>query len=243
MNTLKDTGQLADEIRQLYRSNPSRADALIEVHLRRNLKDFSSKDRWVLFEDLLNQFTDEPSHARERLDDEEAVLSRISLLLLGKDVSHADVTSEELLKRLAESLNTVFDTLNQLIKVINMTLFSSDHEDRTIRFMIGSHVEGRDRAQSLESHLGQIQKAFLITQQAVKNAAQTKVEEILDELDPERISASGSGGIKFGPLRKAECFERYERKFQTFRKWFESGRFLDAFLREFEKNCRKLSEE
>ena len=93
-----------------------------------------------------------------------------------------------------------------------------------------------------QKHLGQIQKAFLTTQQAFKNAAHARVREILDELDPGKISASGGGGLKFGPLRKAECFEIYESKFRSCKKWFESGRFMEDFLREFEKNCQKLSE-
>ncbi len=32
-----------------------------------------------------------------------------------------------------------------------------------------------------------------------------------------------------------------ELKFKKFEKWFGSGRFMESFLREFERNCQKIS--
>jgi hypothetical protein len=60
------------------------------------------------------------------------------------------------------------------------------------------------------------------------------------ELDPERIAASQGGGFKLGRMRKAESFELYTKKFDTFKDWVDSGRFMEELLREFEKNCQKL---
>ncbi|MCD4786772.1 MAG: hypothetical protein K8R09_00970, partial [Desulfobacterales bacterium] len=84
------------------------------------------------------------------------------------------------------------------------------------------------------------EKAFLIAHQAFKEAAHTEVGEILHELEPDQIKTAGSGGFKFGPFQKAEFFEVYEKKFYTCKKWFDSGRFMEKFLREFEKNSQKL---
>ena len=41
-------------------------------------------------------------------------------------------------------------------------------------------------------------------------------------------------------LRKAESFELYAQKFEAFKDYFESGRFMEELLREFENNCQKL---
>jgi hypothetical protein len=59
-------------------------------------------------------------------------------------------------------------------------------------------------------------------------------------LDPDQVKTAGSGGFKFGPFQKAEFFAIYEKKFYKCKKWFDSGRFMEKFLREFEKNSQKL---
>ena len=242
MGEQKSTGQLAEEIRHIYQSDSSRAEALIEAHLENKLTSLSPGGRLEMLEKLKDAFNRDLSDTSGSMEIEEDVLSKVSSLLLGRDISQSDLSSAEILDNLADSLNTVFNALNQLIGVINLTLFAENSGDETIRYVIGSQLEGGSQAKSLESYLGQIQKAFLTTQQAFKNAAHARVKEILDELDPDKISESGGGGLKFGPLRKAECFEIYEGKFRSFKKWFESGRFMEAFLQEFEKNCQKLSE-
>lgn len=242
MNKPTPTAQLASEIRQLYQSDPCHSEAVIEAYLEKRMSRLAPESRVKLLHKLKDEFDTAHALPSAGSDMEEGVLLKVFSLLLGRDVSQADLSSKEMLQRLAESLNTIFDTLNQLIRVINMTLFGQGAGDETIRYVIGSHIKGGDHTKSLESYLGQIQKAFLTTQQAFKSAAATRVGEILDELDPDKIAETGGGGLKFGPLRKAEYFEIYESKFRSCKKWFESGRFMEAFLREFEKNCLKLSE-
>jgi len=242
MGEQNSTGQLAKEIRHIYQSDIFRAEALIEAHLEKKLTALTPGGRLELLAKLKDEFNGDITDDSGSTEMEEDVLSKVSSLLLGRDISQADLSSAEILDSLAESLNTIFNTLNQLVGVINLTLFAENSGDETIRYVIGSQLEGGSRTKSLENYLGQIQKAFLTTQQAFKNAAHARVREILDELDPGKISASGGGGLKFGPLRKAECFEIYESKFRSCKKWFESGRFMEDFLREFEKNCQKLSE-
>jgi len=242
MKDLNTTHRLAGEISQIYQADISQAEALIEAHLRKELGHLTPDKQLAYLEKLKNEFKTDPVERSGNMEMNDDVLSRVSSLLLGRDVSRAGLSSSEVLERLAEALNTIFNTLNQLISVINMTLFGKSNGDETIRYVIGANLEGESRTRSLESYLGQIQQAFLTTQQAFKNAAHARVKEILDELDPEKTAASGGGKLKFGPLRKAECFDIYESKFRSCKKWFESGRFMEAFLREFEKNCRRLSE-
>ena len=101
-------------------------------------------------------------------------------------------------------------------------------------------MAGQDPGGSLESYIGRINKAFLITQEAFKQAAETKVGEILAELDPQQIGQK-SGGMKFGPLRKAESFDIYEEAYRKIRNWFDQGRFKEQLMREFEKKCRNMA--
>ena len=230
---------LADEVRQIYRSNNPEAEILIEGYLKTRLHELSPREKSVLLEKLMTEFSSDDSNIPVEEDLEFNVLSRLFSLLLGKKVSYADLSSDDILDRLATSLNTVFDTLNRLVGVINTTLLSGGVGDETIRHVLVSHMEGEDQSRSLESYLDQVRTAFLATQQAFKDAAHSKVKEILAELDPDQMASDLSGGIKFGPLRKAELFETYKEKFQRCKKWFESGRFTEDFLREFEKNCQK----
>ena len=181
-------------------------------------------------------------HDRDETIGDAEVLTRIFGLLLGRKVHPEDLSSAELLERLAHSLNTIFDTLNELINVINTTFSAGTRkEEQTIRQFIGYHLEGEDQTRSLEDYLGQIGKAFLTTQEAFKKAARMKVAQILQTLDPDKIATERSGGLKIGPLRKAEDFDILKEKIEKIRRWFDSGRFMEDFLREFERNCESLS--
>ena len=66
------------------------------------------------------------------------------------------------------------------------------------------------------------------------------VDNVLNELAPDHISAISGGSLNFGPFRKAGLYEVYKEKFQTCRGWFDSGRFSEELLREFEKTCQTL---
>ena len=169
---------------------------------------------------------------------DDAVLTQICSLLLGRKVSRDDLSSSELLEKLAESLNTIFNTLNQLISVINMTFTGEGSPEQTIRQVIGFRLEGEGQGSSLETYLGQISNAFLTSQQSFKEAAHAKIRQVLEVLDPEQLAAETGKGLKFGPLKKAEMFDLYEQRYAKIQKWFHSGRFMEDFLREFEKNCQ-----
>ena len=248
MNSQISIEQTTNEIRKIYKSDCLQAETLIETYLEEKLKEFSDSEKLMLLEKLTTEFNAESnigvsSKYNELNNIDEEVLPRLFSLLLGKKVSLTDLSSTELLQKLAESLNTIFDALNQVVGVINTTFLGESTGDETIRQVIGFHLEGGEsHARSLESSLGQIKKAFLIAQQAFKEAAHTEMSEILQELDPDQIKAADSGGFRFGPFQKAELFEIYEKKFYTCKKWFDSGRFMEKFLREFEKNSQKLLE-
>ncbi|NOZ68392.1 MAG: hypothetical protein GXP46_03925 [Deferribacteres bacterium] len=233
-----DTDALAGEIRAVYKSDSSRAGQLIEGLLEQRLKDLPPAERLAVVDRLAGRFG--AATAGGTLSLEQKEVSRMLSLLLGKDIPVENLPAGELLEKLSVSLNTVFDTLNQIIGVINSTLLGQKVELATIRHIIGSGLEREGTPESLQAYLDQIRDAFVVAHRAFQEAARNTIGRVLNELDPDNISAAGGGGLKFGPLRKAGSFEVYREKFQACKGWFESGRFMEDMLREFEKICQKL---
>ncbi len=233
-------GKLAEDVRAIYAASPSDAEKAIENLLHQRLDQLPLEQRLQILANVygvIKQSCRTPSHSDIGGNDE--FLSGICSLLLGRQVDTADIDPGELSQRLAQSINTVFDALNKVIGVINKTL-SRDHAqaEKTIRRVIGDHLEGDAESRSLEEHLDQIADAFLKVHEAFKAAAQAKVKQILDALDPSALASERSGGIKIGPLRKAEDYEILVEKIERIRKWFDSGKFMEELLREFERNCQ-----
>ncbi|MBM4330005.1 MAG: hypothetical protein FJ117_02075 [Deltaproteobacteria bacterium] len=231
--------KLAAEIRTVYEADSEQSEVIIETFLKKKWKDYPHLERLNLLQKLSKQFEVSASgHAPQGTGAGET--ARLLSLLLGKRVSMLDLSSEEFLEKLARSLNTVFDTLNQIIGVIHSTLWGKQAQMETIRLILGSNLEGKGQADSLQNYLDQIKDAFLVSHRAFRLAAHTKVGEVLKEIDPKRIAAEAEGGLEFGPLRKAKLFDIYKEKFLKCKSWHESGRFLEDLLREFEKDCQKL---
>ena len=230
--------ELLGEVRLTFQADARQAPQRIEALLQERLSAYPGEKRVSILKQLLSGI-DAPGRQNLSAVDTQ-VVTRVFSLILGRQVSPDDLTSTELLERLAQSLNTIFDALNQLISVINLTLSAgSTSGDQTIRQFIGFHLEGGNQTKPLEDYLGQINQAFLTTQKAFKKAAQTKMKQVVEALDLDKIAQErGQGSLKIGPLRKAEDFDILKEKIERIQRWFESGRFMEDFLREFEKNCQ-----
>ncbi len=229
--------EMEAEIRKIYdHSDSSDRVKLIEAYLCQKLEGLPSADQLAILEKMVSRFTSAPSRIRPR----EGIHSDSELFaaLLGGKISGHDLSSPEASDKLVRSLNTLFDSINQIICVIHATLLGEKVELETIRHYIGASLENKDGLGSLQAYLNQIRVAFLISHEAFKAAIQTKVAEILNELDPDQIATTVGGGLKFGPLRKAELYEAYKERFKACEGWFKSGRFLEEVLRAFEKNCQ-----
>ncbi|RJQ70891.1 MAG: hypothetical protein C4519_20000 [Desulfobacteraceae bacterium] len=230
--------RLADDIRRIYSADPSNAPQAIESHLKASLADYPTAEGRAAVQEVLKKFVPGDGHVPVA---DKQVLTRVFSLLLGRKVTPDDISSGEVIERLAQSLNTIFNALNRLISVINMTFSGGARQgEQTIRQFIGFHLGGEDQTQSLEAYLGRINDAFLITQEAFKKAGQTKVEQILQALEMDKRTERSSV-LKIGPLRKAEDFDILKEKIERIRRWFDSGRFMEDYLREFEKNCQTLT--
>ena len=231
---------LASGIRKIHYEKGDAAETAVQAYLEKKLGPLSAEERIQALDRLIENVRKD--HGQQRVPGalDTDLLSKLFSMLLGERIGKVDVASEEVIERLAHSLNTVFDSLNELIGGINVTLMGKVSGTETIRFVIGSQLEQKDESRSLESYVDQIKEAFAIAHQAFQDAAMTKMREILGELDPRKIEESAEGGLKFGPLRKAELFEIYQDKHRTLRNWLETGLLSEALLREFERICQKL---
>lgn len=231
--------ELARDTKDIYHSDVSHAGTLIEDYLKKRLEGLDQSERLELLDKLTSEFKPVIPQESSAPGPGGDLVAKLFSLFLGKQVSDIDLSSAEFLERLAGSLNTVFDSLNELLGVINETLLGKQSGLQTIRHMIGTNLQDEVERSTLKAYLDQIKKAFLVSHQASKKAAQNKVKEILLELDPQRIEESEPGRLKLGPLRKAHLFEIYQQKFERVQKWFESGRFEEELLRNFERICER----
>lgn len=232
--------ELVRGIQTIYRSDPSRGEGLVEKFLEEKLKEFPPAERITILEKLALQFEKVSRQARANLGPLPEECTRLFSLLLGHPISSQDLSSSVFWEKFASSLNTIFDTLNQIVGVIRDNLMGQRNEAETIRQIIGSSWGEKGQPESLQGYLDQIREAFLVSHRAFQQAAANQIRGVLAELEPRRIEAEREGGLSFGPFLKAELYEAYKQRFQKVLGWFDSGRFREELLREFEKNCQEL---
>jgi len=64
--------------------------------------------------------------------------------------------------------------------------------------------------------------------------------QILQELFPENINKD-AGMSTFTPMRNSTCRDVYQAEFKELEAWWESGQFMEALLKEFEKKCQSIT--
>jgi hypothetical protein len=226
--------QWANEIRDIYVPDSDQTEKQMEQYLKGRLVNLPELQRLSALKKLIVEFDSSYSDKADNFILDDDVMPRIYSLLLGKDVSQSNLSSTELLQRLAESLNTIFDTLNELIRIMNITLYDKCQGRPGIQTIIESNPE------SLENYLGQIKTTFKTVQTAFERSAEIGIDKILKELDPEQISDTHGGWLNIAPLKKAECYEVYKGRYRNVKHWFNSGKFIEDFRREFENSCQNL---
>lgn len=227
--------ELVRGLRTCARSDTPDLEARVERYLEQELREVPLPQRVSLIEEACAKLQVPGGAPGIEIPTGEA--TRLLSRLLGREVT--ECSSADLTERFADSLRTIFDTLNQVMGAIHATLLGKGGEIETIRAVIGAHLEEDRDETSLKLYLEQIQQAFLTSHKAFQQAAEAVVKEMLAALDPEALEGALKPGIKFGPLRKAELYELYQLRFQQGRQWLESGRFRENLLREFEKICQR----
>ncbi|MBI5556195.1 MAG: hypothetical protein HY885_01000 [Deltaproteobacteria bacterium] len=235
--------QIAAAISEIHHGDPARAASQVEAFLQQTFIGYSPAQRIALLEKIAGKFgqgQQSMEAAPSAAEPGSEAFNNLLTMLLGKGILEKELSPEEMMKQLAAALNTVFDSVNKLIGGINATLMGGNSGEETIRMVISSCIDENEGIKSLEKYLDQIGEFFAIALRAYKEAAQTKIGEVLNELNPDRIAAENEGSMKFGPLRKAHLFDCYQDKYKTLRNWQSSGLLLEAFMKEFEKNCQKI---
>lgn len=231
---------LAEDVRTAYRSDPAGAAVRIERILDEKLAGVPAEERIAAVRGIRGRLRPHRSSAgAPAAGDASREWNRLAALLLGERVDAAGVPPDVLSEKLSASLNTVFDSLNAIVGGINATLLGKKEELETIRFIIGSDLGGKKASGTLQEYLDKIQEAFAVAHRAFQEAAERNTGEVLAELSPENISSKAEGGLKFGPMRKAELWDIYEERFRAVKKALETGKIRESLLREFERCCRK----
>lgn len=212
----------------------------LRAYLEANLSGFSPEDRLSILESLEGSFAAEAQRgagacAAKGGDEASRLMSRF----LGRDFVAEGVSQEEIYNKFAVSLNTLFDSLNRIMAVINQTLLGEQPELSTIRKIIGSNMDGEGNDELISNYLERIQRSFLIAHTAFQEASSALLGQILGELDPDKFAKSLSSGLKFGALRKAELYDMYDERYAKMKRWHESGQYLERLLRDFEKRCQQ----
>jgi len=233
--------QLRSEINQIFTADPVHAENRIEDYLNHQLKHLSLQKRINLLQQVAARSDSGKILSMSASLAQQNILADLFMLFLGKKASDMDIQSEKQLKQLADALNTIFDLLNELLGVINISLKGATYQQETIRGLIGKGLTDASVGVSLEKHLGQIKQAFLLSREALKDATREIVNDILTELDPTAMD-NAQQGIPLGRFRKVGMLSRLKKKHQRCRLWFESDRFEQKLMREFEKHCSKYFE-
>lgn len=239
MNSSLPLDRLTGRLAEIHGRHPDTAMASIDAFLKQELADQDHPAQLAILDELIRAAESGSALSDNAIRIDHRLLRQVCLKLLGKDLSTDTRDPAQMLNRLSDSINTVFDSLNQLINVINTTLSGQQERDETIRQVIGYHLEEDGRAAPLETHIGQITKAFIVSHQAFQQTILAKTMQIIDELRPETIKNECGAG-KFAPWRKSAGFDCYEKKFNRFIQWVESGGFMESTLREFERRCRDI---
>ena len=224
---------MTNEIRKICNSDPSEAEIKINDYVEQKLKEHSSNEKLNFLKKLTSQFRGSRTEDQSTFNIEADEFSQLISLFLGKNISNTELSSSELLEKLASSSNAAFNTLNEIINMIQTTLLGKEGKHKSI----SGDLKSKIATDSLQDYLDQIKDAFSIYHQAFQKASHAKMKTILDGLDPERISTKAEGGFKF---RKADLFKDYKKEYKSCKKWFDSASFNDGLLREFEKVCQKL---
>lgn len=240
MNTQPDVAFLAEHLRTLYKEDPENALPAIESFLEQEFPSTPPEEKLRIIQQLEASFTPIPAPAASFSLQPDAQFLRFCSILLGQPIQATDLQGGSVQTQLTEALTVIFETLNKLIATINITLQSGSQPQETIRFLIGQHLDDDLGTAPLQAHLEQIHTSFLTTHRAFQSAMKATVEKILTELDPESIAEKEGGGLGFNPLRKVDNFNRYGKRYSDCRKWFDSGRCMEDFLRTFEKHCATM---
>lgn len=240
--TPPNIARMAHELRAMTVGGRQGSEQEIEKYLLGEVGHADPETRLNVLEELAREFSGSPApYVAVTGDARPSEIHRLVSRFLGVSGEADRMSPQVLADTFAGSLDALFDSVNQIVSVINVTLLGESQELETIRKVIGTNLQGDTDYAAIRGYLDRIRKAFLVAHTSFQSSAVAVIDDILGELDPKAIESSKPpSGLKIGPLRKAELFELYEERFARCRRWFDSDQCREKLLREFEKRCQQL---
>lgn len=229
---------LVEELRDVYLAEPAAAQEQIERLLAQRFEGLPAEERLNEIRKLKDCFGG-PKNKNAAVSEGASGddLKKFIALLLGQRVGSKDMDDRQLQEQLCGSLNSIFDSLNQLLQAMKTTFNLKDSRfEETIRHVLREQLVEENPTGSLEEYIDQIRISFFKSFDCSKAAYKAIMEKLLSEINPETLLLQTGGGIKLGPLKKAEAFDRYKILYDSLHEWYESGRGLEEYLRAFENS-------
>ena len=232
---------LGAEIKKIQQANPDTGRERISDYLQSSLKTYNPEQQLEVLDQLIERFA--PKKPEPAGEAETAKNPFLELLGSPKD-NQPDLSRAEFDNRLATALEAIFRQLNEITIGITASFADQQAKQPTIQKAIMAYIDGTDDLDELKAHLEIVKNVFALTHQAFTQALDSKIREILTELDPEQADEAGnSGGLNFGAFHKAKKFDMLKQKHQTLSRWLDSGLLTEALLKEFERIYQTLYDE
>jgi len=226
---------MVEEITALFRSDISVADREIEKYLDISLQGLSLNDRLAVLTELIASFQVDELQDQMKTP----VEADLFAALLGIEMSCGDIAPELLTQRLVSSMRTVLASLGELIDGLNFFMNKESFEAKTIEEVLAASIESPEGDAELTTYLNQIKFAYASMYEGFQQTSHTQIKKMLQELSPEKMSESVSGGLNVGLFRKAQMFDIYCEKHRNLSNYIDRGLFTESLLRSFESESQR----
>jgi hypothetical protein len=235
-----DMHKLIHEIIIIYSSDPVNFEKRIEDYLMTVLDQDDLDTRISRLNELFKHFESKADSESNTAKSERENISKLINLLLNNAVSRDEIT-DEVIQKLTDGLNSIFNSLNSLVKDIDCSLYGSEIVGMTIRGRIGSLIEGEENASIIESYLDRINESFFIAYDSFYAASRSIFEEILDEMEEALTTAKKQK--RFLPSmtmsKQIDILIQRLSKYRNFLDENSDPSFKSVLYKRFEKECYK----
>ncbi len=218
--------EIAERIRRVYREGGNNASRRIEQEIATVLAQVPRKQQAAYVERLAGDYFPPEVPGSEPVKIDAELFGRIIRLLFGSGFSLEGDAPEALDEALPEKLDAVEKALDRLRR--------RAHDERADTLRVEGEIPTGDQGLSggpgkgLAACLDEIDRDFQARGAASAETHRDRILQLLEELDPDRISEEAGGGI-LNPLRKTKAFELYENKYLKLKERFQSGKYPEGF--------------
>jgi hypothetical protein len=230
--------QFAAEIKSIYTLYGENSQSAIEEYLETQLYGFDNSVKIQMLSLLEERFAPPPPAISQESVVHQQALAEFCHRVLGIELTAAELSSPATLDRISQAVNNLFDHLNQLVQSIRSSMLLENTGAATIRHVLGSSLREDEQTLTLEQYLGEIKTAFFLSHNSFKAAFIKMMDRVLENLDPQSKDNVVGNAFMLPMMKKAAALDRFQQLFKSCKEWHDSGRSLEDFLKEFEKQCQ-----